>query len=139
MAIEAEDEDFGLSSSDEDELSALLTAADTSKIGSKRKELTSDEVPESKRIALVAYAEKSSLAVEILTRNFGLKAFRLKQEAAISRLLGGGNAVVVFPTGGGKSLCYQVPALAFSEVDKSMIVVDQEMAVSPFVFPLSLR
>ena len=118
MVIEDEDEDFGLSSSDEVELSALLTAADTSKSGSKRKELKSDEVPEPKRIALAVYAERSPLAVEILTRNFGLKAYRLKQEAAISRLLGGGSAVVVFPTGGGKSLCFQVPALAFSEVDK---------------------
>lgn len=53
-----------------------------------------------------------------MTRSFGLKAFRLKQEPAIARILGGGSAVVVFPTGGGKSLCYQIPALAFSEVDK---------------------
>jgi superfamily II DNA helicase RecQ len=42
----------------------------------------------------------------------------LKQEQVISRILNGGSAAVVFPTGGGKSLCYQIPALVFSEVDK---------------------
>jgi hypothetical protein len=51
------------------------------------------------------------LANRILKERFGLKGFRLEQEAAITRVLGGGSAVVVFPTGGGKSLCYQVNPL----------------------------
>jgi len=50
----------------------------------------------------------STVARNTLRTCFGLQEFRLKQEAAIARLLAGGNAVVVFPTGGGKSLCYQV-------------------------------
>jgi superfamily II DNA helicase RecQ len=46
--------------------------------------------------------------VKVLNEQFGLSQFRLEQEAVIARILEGGSAVVVFPTGGGKSLCYQV-------------------------------
>jgi superfamily II DNA helicase RecQ len=48
------------------------------------------------------------LANAVLKERFGLDGFRLEQEAAITRVLDGESAVVVFPTGGGKSLCYQV-------------------------------
>jgi len=48
---------------------------------------------------------------EVLRRVFGFPAFRGLQEAAIARVMGGGDALVLMPTGGGKSLCYQVPAL----------------------------
>ena len=54
------------------------------------------------------------LAHQILKDNFGLNSFRLKQEAAIKHLLAGNSAVVVFPTGGGKSLCFQGNALGLS-------------------------
>ena len=42
---------------------------------------------------------------------FGFDAFRSGQEAAIAALLAGRSALAIFPTGGGKSLCYQLPAL----------------------------
>lgn len=58
------------------------------------------------------------LAEGILQRIWGFPKFRLKQEAAIVRLIEGGSAAVVFPTGGGKSLVYQIPALAFDEYDE---------------------
>ena len=48
---------------------------------------------------------------EVLDRVFGYGAFRGEQEAIIEHVAGGGDCLVVMPTGGGKSLCYQIPAL----------------------------
>ena len=59
-----------------------------------------------------------NVAEGILQKIWGFPKFRLKQEAAIARLIEGGSAAVVFPTGGGKSLVYQIPALAFDEYDE---------------------
>ena len=42
---------------------------------------------------------------------FGFSAFRGQQEAIVRCVSGGGDALVVMPTGSGKSLCYQLPAL----------------------------
>ncbi len=49
---------------------------------------------------------------EILHTVFGYPAFRGDQEAIVEHLVGGGDALVLMPTGGGKSLCFQIPALA---------------------------
>jgi ATP-dependent DNA helicase RecQ len=48
---------------------------------------------------------------EILRGVFGFDAFRGEQEAIIGHVIAGGDALVLMPTGGGKSLCYQIPAL----------------------------
>ena len=111
---EEEDNFGGFDSADEAE---LITLADEYSRPSKRKSSFGKNIPNPKRPAIHPNPIPAS-AIAALTRNFGLKAFRLKQEQAIARVLGGGSAVVIFPTGGGKSLCYQVPALCFEEEDK---------------------
>jgi ATP-dependent DNA helicase RecQ len=50
-------------------------------------------------------------AAGVLRRVFGYNAFRGEQQAIIEHVIGGGDALVLMPTGGGKSLCYQIPAL----------------------------
>jgi ATP-dependent DNA helicase RecQ len=49
--------------------------------------------------------------LEVLRRVFGFDAFRGPQQAIVEHLIEGGDALVLMPTGGGKSLCYQIPAL----------------------------
>ncbi|MEE8078290.1 MAG: DEAD/DEAH box helicase, partial [Pseudomonadales bacterium] len=48
----------------------------------------------------------------ILNSIFGYESFRAPQQEIIETLLEGGDALVLMPTGGGKSLCYQIPSLA---------------------------
>ncbi|MER6498991.1 DNA helicase RecQ [Streptomyces sp. NPDC001455] len=55
-----------------------------------------------------------SEARRTLHRVFGYEAFRGEQEAVVDHVVAGGDAVVLMPTGGGKSLCYQIPALVRS-------------------------
>jgi ATP-dependent DNA helicase RecQ len=65
---------------------------------------------------------------EELLRRFGLDAFRPGQREAVEAALVGRDSLVVMPTGGGKSLCYQLPALA----DRGLVVV-----VSPLIALMS--
>jgi ATP-dependent DNA helicase RecQ len=57
-----------------------------------------------------------SEALQVLHRVFGYDAFRGQQRDIIETVVGGGDALVLMPTGGGKSLCYQIPALVRSGV-----------------------
>jgi ATP-dependent DNA helicase RecQ len=64
----------------------------------------------------------------ILQEVFGYPAFRGQQEAIVEHVAQGGDALVLMPTGGGKSLCYQVPAIARHRAGQGVTVV-----VSPLI------
>ncbi|MDI1257680.1 DNA helicase RecQ [Aquabacterium sp.] len=67
-------------------------------------------------------------AEAILQEVFGYGAFRGQQKAIVDHTLGGGDSLVLMPTGGGKSLCYQVPAIARHREGKGVTIV-----VSPLI------
>jgi ATP-dependent DNA helicase RecQ len=58
-----------------------------------------------------ALPSESRDPLQVLQQVWGYPAFRGPQEAIVSHVLSGGSGLVLMPTGGGKSLCYQVPAL----------------------------
>ncbi|WP_445819065.1 DNA helicase RecQ [Aquabacterium sp. A3] len=64
----------------------------------------------------------------ILHEVFGYPAFRGQQQAIVEQVIGGGDALVLMPTGGGKSLCYQVPAIARHRQGRGVTIV-----VSPLI------
>ncbi len=51
-------------------------------------------------------------ALDILRERFGYPEFRFQQQQIVDHLINGGDALVLMPTGGGKSICYQLPAIA---------------------------
>ncbi len=66
--------------------------------------------------------------LEILGEVFGYDSFRGPQQDIIEHVIAGGDALVLMPTGGGKSLCYQVPAIARQRAGLGVTVV-----VSPLI------
>ena len=63
---------------------------------------------------------------EVLKENFGFDTFKGNQEAVIKNLLAGKDSFVLMPTGGGKSLCYQLPSLV---MDGTAIVISPLIAL----------
>ena len=77
------------------------------------------------------YTFKSILlspAHSILKDVFGYERFRGPQEAIVAHVVAGGDALVLMPTGGGKSLCYQVPAIVRQQAGQGVAIV-----VSPLI------
>jgi len=66
--------------------------------------------------------------LSILSEVFGYEQFRGPQAAIVDHVVGGGDALVLMPTGGGKSLCYQVPAIARQRAGHGVAIV-----VSPLI------
>ena len=70
----------------------------------------------------------SSSARDVLREVFGYARFRGPQEAVVDHVCAGGDALVLMPTGGGKSLCYQIPAIVRQRDGAGITVV-----VSPLI------
>ena len=62
-------------------------------------------------LAGVPTAPTGDRPLDVLRRVFGYQDFRGEQRAVVEHVIAGGDALVLMPTGGGKSLCYQIPAL----------------------------
>jgi ATP-dependent DNA helicase RecQ len=73
-------------------------------------------------------SEHFSPALRTLNQVFGYTAFRGPQQAIIEHVCAGGDALVLMPTGGGKSLCYQIPALVRQQAGQGVTVV-----ISPLI------
>src|ERR1700761_854648 len=72
---------------------------------------TAKEVPAKKNPVKKIAASKDLNLTELLQENFGFDKFKEPQETIIKNLLAGNDTFVIMPTGGGKSLCYQLPAI----------------------------
>ncbi|HVR51242.1 MAG TPA: DNA helicase RecQ [Pseudorhodoferax sp.] len=70
----------------------------------------------------------SEVTSSILRETFGYAQFRGAQQAIVDHVVDGGDALVLMPTGGGKSLCYQIPAIARQNAGQGVTVV-----VSPLI------
>ena len=117
VQLEEDSDDFG-DINDEDLLLAETSDHAVSNLAKQTTPADFEHYSASKRLKVHGDASAITLAEGILQKIWGFPKFRLKQEAAIARLIEGGSAAVVFPTGGGKSLVYQIPALAFDEYDE---------------------
>ncbi|EHK75446.1 ATP-dependent DNA helicase RecQ [Sinorhizobium meliloti CCNWSX0020] len=71
----------------------------------------SDSMPESHNTGRLFETEGVSNPLDLLKRIYGYSTFRGQQQAVVDHVVAGGDAVVLFPTGAGKSLCFQIPAL----------------------------
>lgn len=66
---------------------------------------------------------------ELLRQHFGFESFRDRQHEVIRQVVAGGHALVIAPTGSGKSLCYQIPALAFNDPGDLVLVLSPLVAL----------
>ena len=74
----------------------------------------------------MSLAADLALSRSILASTFGFSSYRGEQEAAVTAALSGRDCFVLMPTGGGKSLCYTMPALVSSRL---------VLVISPLIGP----
>ena len=75
-----------------------------------------EPIPYNTGMTMTIDSKAKSGASRVLATVFGYESFRGDQQAIVEHVIGGGDALVLMPTGAGKSLCYQVPALVRSGV-----------------------
>ncbi|MGM9993029.1 MAG: DEAD/DEAH box helicase, partial [Candidatus Bruticola sp.] len=102
-----DEDEFFWSDSNGDELYSTLSGKRQAQINSS----VGDDP-----VSMLTDAELEQEAYAVLQRVFGYHSFRGPQKDIIFHVARGGSAVVLMPTGGGKSLCYQIPALLRSGV-----------------------
>ena len=85
----------------------MPTSKSTTKSGATKKAAPTTKT----RITATSKAPRDSALHKALLENFGFDSFKGNQEAIIKSLLSGRDTFVIKPTGGGKSLCYQLPAI----------------------------
>jgi ATP-dependent DNA helicase RecQ len=72
-------------------------------------------------------------ATAVLSQQFGFNSFRGRQQEIIEHVLDGNHALVIMPTGGGKSLCFQVPALVHAANAKTDAPAPLTLVLSPLI------
>ncbi len=86
------------------------------------------EVPQTNSNASLPPITLITTALDILGEVFGYSDFRGPQRAIVEHVIDGGDALVLMPTGGGKSLCYQIPAIARQNAGHGVTIV-----ISPLI------
>ena len=80
-----------------------------------------DDIPVTDKVS-------SDAVLYLLKKTYGYDSFRGQQAQIVEHVIAGGDAFVLMPTGGGKSLCYQIPAIARQQAGQGITIV-----ISPLI------
>lgn len=97
-------------------LSYSITASLTTTKPANRLKIPVFKQRNGKSVSTAVVINTDTLAEQVLQETFGYQHFRPGQQDIVSSLVSGRDALVIMPTGGGKSLCYQIPALVLGGI-----------------------